>query len=502
MRKSRLMIALAGIGFAGSTLATNGMNLEGYGPIALAMGGASMAYDNGSAAVMNNPATLGLMGNGARLDVALGMLGPNVEAKTAGMPTAESDGDAYFMPAFGYVRKSGDLTFGAAMFAQGGMGTEYGRNTWVSGYQSMVFAGSGGLGGTAGPSGRESRSELGVGRFILPLAYNVNEALTLGGSLDFVWGGLDMMMPLGGAMLADFMNPAAQNFGRVNAASSSMLPTLNGMMDAALGGGCPGAAPACIQDINWASFEFGNKNKFVQKVTGSGWAGKLGFVWKVAPNVSIGATYHNKTSMSDFKGNAVMTMNVDMAPPGAGPTGGAGFMSIPVTGKIAIHDFQWPETYGIGIAVKPDDRWMVVADYKRLNWKDVMKDFHMTFTSDGSAGNVAMGLANQTFDVTMYQNWKDQDVFQLGVAHRTTDALTLRAGVNLADNPIPRTYLNPLFPAIVKNHYTAGFGYVLGDASDINFALSYAPKVSQSSPLGFQSEHSQLSWQLMYSHRF
>ena len=40
--------------------ATNGMNLEGYGPIATGMGGASMAYDNGTAAMMNNPATLQL----------------------------------------------------------------------------------------------------------------------------------------------------------------------------------------------------------------------------------------------------------------------------------------------------------------------------------------------------------------------------------------------------------------------------------------------------------
>ena len=36
--------------------ATNGMNMEGYGPIATGMGGASYAYDNGTAAMMNNPA--------------------------------------------------------------------------------------------------------------------------------------------------------------------------------------------------------------------------------------------------------------------------------------------------------------------------------------------------------------------------------------------------------------------------------------------------------------
>lgn len=37
--------------------ARNGMNMEGYGPIACGMGGACMAFDNGTAAVMNNPAT-------------------------------------------------------------------------------------------------------------------------------------------------------------------------------------------------------------------------------------------------------------------------------------------------------------------------------------------------------------------------------------------------------------------------------------------------------------
>ncbi|NIQ10933.1 MAG: hypothetical protein GWO23_15260, partial [Gammaproteobacteria bacterium] len=58
--------------------ATNGMNLEGYGPIATGMGGASMAYDNGTAAMMNNPATLGLMDDGSRLDVALGNLSPDI----------------------------------------------------------------------------------------------------------------------------------------------------------------------------------------------------------------------------------------------------------------------------------------------------------------------------------------------------------------------------------------------------------------------------------------
>ncbi len=67
------------------------MNMEGYGPIATGMGGASMTYDNGNAAMMNNPATLDLMAEGDRAEVFFGVLGPDVEAKTMGV-TVHSHG--------------------------------------------------------------------------------------------------------------------------------------------------------------------------------------------------------------------------------------------------------------------------------------------------------------------------------------------------------------------------------------------------------------------------
>jgi long-chain fatty acid transport protein len=60
-----------------------------------------------------------------------------------------------------------------------------------------------------------------------------------------------------------------------------------------------------------------------------------------------------------------------------------------------------------------------------------------------------------------------------------------------------------LFPAIVKNHYTLGFGYDFSKTSALNFSLSHAPEVSQTnSMLGYRVDHSQTNWQLMYTHRF
>ena len=220
---SLLSAAIAAV-LANSAYATNGMNLEGYGPVATAMGGASMAYDNGTAAVMNNPATLGLMSDGARLDVALGMLGPRVEA-TLAIPnnnmTANSDSNAFFMPAVGYARKNGVWTYGLGVFAQGGMGTEYGGTTWMSN-----------PGQQATSPGLVNRSEVGVGRVILPLVYQAGSAWRVGGSLDFVWAGMDLQMAMN---RAQFENLASTK--TIGSASGTMMDKFGPMYEPFLGTG-------------------------------------------------------------------------------------------------------------------------------------------------------------------------------------------------------------------------------------------------------------------------
>jgi len=68
----------------------------------------AMAYDNGTAALANNPATPALMPEGSRIDVMVGYVGPDVKTRP-GIGTSRAD--AFYMPAFGYVKKSGDLVY-------------------------------------------------------------------------------------------------------------------------------------------------------------------------------------------------------------------------------------------------------------------------------------------------------------------------------------------------------------------------------------------------------
>ena len=420
--------------------ATNGMNMEGYGPIATGMGGASFAYDNGTAAVMNNPATLSLMESKARLDLAIGFLSPDITTSAPGAPDAKSSADMFIMPAFGYARKAGDLVYGVGVFAQGGMGTEYDASSFL-----------------AFNSGDKVRSELGVGRLIIPFSYSVNKDFAIAASLDYVWATLDLKMAL----------PGAQFGGLVTNCTGPACAGLPGFA----------AAP-------WVRLDFSGGGDMNGAAKGTGFAGKIGAVYKISPEFTVGATYHSKTSLSDLETDS---SGASLSVAGAGVVG---------SGKIKVRDFQWPATYGVGVAWNANKQLLVAADVKVIGWKDVMKDFKMTY--EGPIG----GAPGNTVDFAMPQNWKDQTVFELGAAYLFTPEFTGRIGVNIANNPIPDADMNYLFPAIIENSYTLGVGYAFSKASSIDFSLAYAPEVKQTAGNGLTTTHSQMNEQIMYSYRF
>jgi long-chain fatty acid transport protein len=65
---------------------------------------------------------------------------------------------------------------------------------------------------------------------------------------------------------------------------------------------------------------------------------------------------------------------------------------------------------------------------------------------------------------------------------------------------VPDTYLHPLFPAIIKNHYTCGFGYRLSESTRMGMAYSWAPKVTETNGDGMVISHSQSNRSLNFVH--
>lgn len=443
--------------------ATNGMNMEGYGPVATALGGASLAYDNGTAAVMNNPATLGLMTAPARLDVALGVLGPDITATHPAGAAADSEATAFYMPAFGYARRAGDLTYGFGVFGQGGMGCEYDRDSW----RGLGF-------------GLENRTEVSVGRAIIPVAWKVNERLHLAATADFMWAGMDLRMAMSGSQFFDLVMPSSQQFGR---ASGTVIQSFSGMM-ATLP---PGT------NVDYAYFDFSNTNDFTGKARGYGYAGKLGLVYEAGERLTVGLTYHTRSALGDLKaGNAQLAFQLNIP--------GMGAMAQALAGEIKVNDFEWPAMLGAGLAYRPNDRWLLVADVREVFWRDVMAQFSMTFTAADAAANG--GFAGQTMNAVLFQDWDNQFIVQLGAAYAASDRLTLRFGGNFSSDPIPDRFLNCLFPATIERHLTAGFGWKFDERSSLDVSFTRGFEVTKTNGYGIAVSHAQTNAQVMYGYRF
>jgi long-chain fatty acid transport protein len=443
--------------------ATNGMNMEGYGPVATALGGASLAYDNGTAAVINNPATLGLMSGRARLDVALGLLGPDITATNPTGAAADSQATAFFMPAFGYARRAGDFTYGLGVFGQGGMGCEYDRNSW----RGLGF-------------GLENRTEVSVGRAIIPVAWKVNERLHVAATADFMWAGMDLRMAMSGAQFFDLVMPSSQQFGR---ASGTIIQSFSGMM-AMLP---PGT------NVDYAYFDFSNGSDFTGAAKGYGYAGKLGLVYQASDRLTLGLTYHTRSALGDLKASdAKLAFQLNIP--------GMGAMAQSLTGEIKVNDFEWPAMLGAGLAYRPNDRWLLVADVREVFWQDVMSQFSMTFTAAGASANG--NFAGQDMNAVLFQDWDNQFILQLGAAYAASDRLTLRFGASFSSDPIPDRFLNCLFPATIERHVTAGFGWKFDERSSLDVSFTRGFEVTKTNGYGIKISHAQTNAQVMYGYRF
>jgi long-chain fatty acid transport protein len=436
--KKLLPLSLASLIVASAAIdvshATNGMDLEAYGPIAMGMGGVSLAYNNGTAAVANNPATLSLMEDGeTRLDIAFGLLSPHIKSSVPGGPEANSSANAFFMPALGWAQRKGQWTYGFGIFGQGGMGTHYSDTSFL-----------------ALNSGDTVRSEVSVGRFILPLSYAVNEKFSIGGSLDLLWAGMDLKM----AMRAD------QGMQLITGATLP-LPSL--------------------KSTDYMRIDFSDDNQMTGEAKGYGTDVKIGATYMVAEGVRLGAVYQAQPSLGDLEtDHATMSFGSMQT----GQQGGS------MSGKIKVRDFHWPALAGAGVAWNATEKLMLGFDFRYIFWADAMESMSLTFEADGGMGNV---------DLTLPQHWDDQAVYEVGGAYALTEAWTLRAGYNYGENPVPEGLTNPLFPAIIEQHITGGCGYAFQGGNTIDLGLSYAPKVEVTNMEGLVISHEQVSAQVMYS---
>jgi long-chain fatty acid transport protein len=213
------------------------------------------------------------------------------------------------------------------------------------------------------------------------------------------------------------------------------------------------------------------------KDTSTGLGVRFGYMGQVSDALSVGASYSPKINMSRFDKYA-------------GLFAGAG-------------DFDIPENYSLGMALKVTPDLMLALDIQRINYSKVP-----------SIGNASTIMAQLGTPGGPGFGWTDVNVVKLGVQWKLDERWTLRAGYNHGDNPIRSAdaMFNILAPGVVRQHITLGGTYSPNKTEEWTFAAWHGKRETVVGPMynngavvdptGVRIGMSQNGFGLQYSRKF
>jgi long-chain fatty acid transport protein len=160
-------------------------------------------------------------------------------------------------------------------------------------------------------------------------------------------------------------------------------------------------------------------------------------------------------------------------------------------------DFDIPENYGIGIAIKPVKNLVIAADVLRINYNDIASIGNPGPGPDPDGFGPLSGIPALDYGVAcpdaanpyctgrdegMGFGWESMTVYKLGIQYGVNNRLQVRAGYNYGKSPIPDDQMTftLLVPASVERHYSVGFTYKPNDMLEVTGTYMYVASNSQS----------------------
>jgi long-chain fatty acid transport protein len=185
-----------------------------------------------------------------------------------------------------------------------------------------------------------------------------------------------------------------------------------------------------------------------------GYGLSAGLLWQATRTVSVGLSYSSEMDFEEFEWNSTH------ANPNRPDFG---------TARTIRFDIDAPSVAAVGLGYRPSDRFEIALDAKMIGFADA--------NGFGGSGVDAQGNA-------IGLGWEDVMVYAAGVQYRPGGRLTLRAGYNLSENPIPEsaTFFNVESPAIFEEHACLGLGFRVVPDLELNLALYRAFENRSSGP--------------------
>ncbi len=445
--------------------ATNGMNMIGYGPRSSAMGGFSLGLLDDANSVNTNPAAISFLKD-KQFELNLGLLIPTVNFQNS-INDVEGESEIFPLPNFSYVHGTDSkYTFGLGVYSQGGMGATYKD---VKHYVFRHYDMDPMTQDLAYINNLEYHSMIAYFKVMPTLAYQINPQFSIGLSPSFGYAMMEMKMP--------YSIAPSEMKGIANPGNGMTFGDMFGMPMAQ--GGLGYEEVTAYADLG-------------DGATAMGFGARIGASYMVNEDLSLGFTYSSKSTLT-LEGDASMDMTAqfgqayermvggalqegapDLASAQAGVNAQLTGMGIDMSlGMISDYDAEiemsWPQELGIGFAYKATPKLLLGADVKWIGWKDSMEEFKMKF-KNGSNQNINTMMGSEDLELSMPMEWDDQIVIALGAEFTVNNMLDLRAGYNFGNNPVPEETVIPIFPAVVENHITMGFGLNLNPRLSLDMA--------------------------------
>lgn len=415
--------------------ATNGSFLPGFGVKSLGAGGVGIAMQEDALSQVANPANA--VHTGMRVDLGLTFFNPERKGTTGtatGLPS-EPDND------FDSINdETGFPVSGFGVFNSGG---QSGNRLFLMPDMAFTFPFSERLSvgfavsGVGGGNTQYKSNPFGIVNSLVPNGSTTDKA------------GVDLIQLVAPITMAYRLNEQQSAGISLNFAAQRFKANGLGQYAAAPGGlGFGISADQAFLTNQGYDYSYGAGVKL-------GWLGKF-----LDDRISIGATWASKTYMTKFD---------------------------KYRGLFAEQgDFDIPENYGLGFAVKPIENLTAAFDVVRIKYSGVasisnpgpgtyggsgINELIVGSTTIGPFNNGPLQTGN---DQGFGFGWKDMTVYKLGLIYSVNQDLVLRAGYNYGKSPIRNDQLafSILAPAVVEKHYSVGFTKKM--KGDLDWELSGA----------------------------
>jgi len=445
---------LAGLCFASTGFANNGMTPHGYGTKNKAMGGAGIALPGEAAAVINNPAVAVVVAG--QMQAGFSIYHPRANYYTTESSNNGENGaftigpneiDAEDRYRFqGYFAQSALLQENSAvavsMYSRSGMNINYKGGTATfdpdgDGPEPVqTFPGTLGDGDT-----NWSTTEV-----LLDMTYAraLNEKLSLGVSAvlatrSFKANGLGSLAPL------------TETYA---SSGGSVMP----------------------DDLS------GNRNDWAY-----GAGVKVGLHSQLSPKFSVGLMYQSKIFMGKHRKYS------DLLPDN-------GKFDMPANLKIG---FTWKALHNLAFSI--DAERIFHSGVGALS--NTLDDLFECPTANRGGTDLTTCLGGKNGGGL---GWTNMNIYKIGGSWGINDKWTLYAGFSVTSQPIAisETTNNLLTPYLAEAHYTFGFARTVGEHAEVIFSAAYSEEESQLSANRFDPtqnlkiESDQFDFELSYSWRF